>query len=155
MHSKLVQHTLLLLADIIMADIANITVWSAVSMTSTIYVCCLGFVACTVTVATQQFSPAVGAKHGGHIANMRLRFMYLLYADQPETDIKHTHYSPGGTKSPGRACAMPLTSIGICTIDLRGCCILACAFHVPGQGPPPVSNAPLVEVVSSTGPPSR
>lgn len=65
----------------------------------------------------------------------------------------HKHYKPGGIRSPGRACAMPLTLIGICTIDLSGCCILACAFHMPGQGPPPVSKAPLVDLVSRTGPP--
>ena len=31
---------------------------------------------------------------------------------------------PGGTKSPGRASVMPFTSIGICTIDLKGRCKL-------------------------------
>ena len=62
---------------------------------------------------------------------------------------------PGGTKLPGKASVMPFTSIGICTIDLRGCCILALADQVPGQGPPPVSRAPLVELVSNIALPFR
>ena len=64
-------------------------------------------------------------------------------------------HSPGGTKFPGSASEMPLTSMGIFTMDLSGCCILASAFQVPGHGPPPVSNAPLVEAVVNTGPPWR